>query len=101
MTWRSLWICLCLAMWLAARLAYCKSFWRASNSKWNLAPARWAPTKAAVPRHVVEYRLDRRVGENAAVPIKITVDPYRREGRWKRAGCHHMTIVNGHSRLSK
>jgi hypothetical protein len=42
-------------------------------------------------RHVVERRLDRRVGENAAVPIKITVDPYGRKGRWKRAGCHYMT----------
>jgi hypothetical protein len=39
---------------------------------------------------VVEYRLDRRVGDNSSVPIKFAVDAHRRKGRRQRARCHYM-----------
>jgi len=31
---------------------------------------------------VVKYRFNRRIGENAAIPIEFFADPYRRERRW-------------------
>src|SRR3546814_7060853 len=39
---------------------------------------------------MVEHMLERRVGDDAAVPIKLAVDLHRREPRRKRARRHDM-----------
>src|SRR5829696_7242910 len=51
---------------------------------------------AAAARHVVEHRLDRRIGEDAAVPVELAVDTHGGEGRWKGAGRHDMAGAEFH-----
>ena len=47
-------------------------------------------------RIVVEDRLGRRVGEDAAVPVELAVDAHRRKRRRQRAGRHHVLDVDRH-----
>src|SRR5208282_2076870 len=41
-------------------------------------------------RIVIEYRLNRGVGNDSSVPKKLAVDSHRRKSRWQSARCHHM-----------
>jgi hypothetical protein len=47
-------------------------------------------------RLVVQHRLDRRIGIDAAIPVRLAVDAHRRKRRRQRARRHH---VRGHQRL--
>ena len=47
------------------------------------------------PRVVVEHRLDRRVGVQAAIPVRHAVDAHRRERRRQRARGHDMLDAEG------
>ena len=47
-------------------------------------------------RSIVENRLDRRVRENPAVPVKIAIDAHGRESRRQRARRHYVTNGEGH-----
>jgi hypothetical protein len=44
-------------------------------------------------RVIIEHRLHRRVRQNTAIPIELTVNADGREGRWQRAGRHDMTHI--------
>ena len=102
MTCRSRWICFWRVMWLTARLEYWMSFCRFSTCQMvsGSGPCGFqmctANTSELRRGYVVEHRLDRRVRQDAAVPIELAVDADRRKGRRQRAGRHHVADAERH-----
>ena len=95
-------------MWLATRLEYWMSFCRLSTSQIvsgsvaHRIPQMHGEDQRVLARIVVEDRLGRRVGEDAAVPVELAVDAHRRERRRQRAGRHDVLDADlAMSRLSK
>src|SRR5258706_7231343 len=46
--------------------------------------------QSAAARVIVEHGFDGSIGENASVPVKLAINPYRREGRWEGTRGHDM-----------
>ena len=91
MTWRSLCASRWRTMWLAMRLEYWMSLCRLRISQMVVGliacrvPQMHGEDQRVPPRMIVEDALGRRVGEDAAVPIKLAVDAHGGEGRRQRA----------------
>ena len=95
MMWRSRCSCFCRAMWLSVRLAILHVLLparrpaRSSSAPRPFGFQRWTGEDQRIAaRIVVEHRLDRRVGKDAAVPVEFAVDAHRRKGRRQRARRH-------------
>src|SRR5213079_3278158 len=88
-------------MWLSARLAYWMSFCRPITCQIDSGSSRRLPDvggedERVAPRVVVENHLERRVGVEAAVPVRLAVDAHRRKPGRQRAGGHHVVDAERH-----
>src|SRR4051812_2521577 len=94
MTWRSLCSCFCRTMWLWARAGVLHVLLPGHDlaDRARLRPGRVPDVhdehQRVAARVIVEYRLDRRVGEDAAIPIELAVDADRGEGGRQGARRH-------------